>query len=116
MDDLLDKAIRQRNEYRSAKSTEEKKEVVILLKVLASEMSRGHTDFKMWAIEKINGETFDSFSAFYHKMKSFKGKFIVLEDKDGVELVIDAQKAKNNQSSILKKYNIEFDKSIDLRE
>jgi len=95
--------------------TEEKKEVVVLLKVLASQMSRGHTDFKMWAIEKINGETFDSFSAFYHKMKSFKGKFIVLEDKDGVELVIDTQKAKANQSSILKKYNIEFDRSADLR-
>ncbi len=95
--------------------TEEKKEVVVLLKVLASEMSRGHTDFKMWAIEKINGETFDSFSAFYHKMKSFKGKFIVLEDKDGVELVIDSKKAKANQSSILKKYNIEFDRSADLR-
>ena len=69
----------------------------------------------MWPIEKINGETYDSFSTFYHKMKSFKGQYIVLEDKDGVELVIDTEKARENQSSILKKYNIEFDKSIDLR-
>jgi S1-C subfamily serine protease len=95
--------------------TEEKKEVVVLLKVLTSEMSRGHNDFKMWPIEKINGETYDSFSTFYHKMKSFKEQYIVLEDKDGVELVIDTEKAKENQSSILKKYNIEFDKSVDLR-
>lgn len=95
--------------------TEEKKEVVVLLKVLASEMSRGHNEFKMWPIEKINGETYDSFSTFYHKMKSFEGQYIVLEDKDGVELVIDTQKAKENKSKILKKYNIEFDRSVDLR-
>lgn len=95
--------------------TEKKKEVVVLLKVLASEMSRGHNDFKMWAIEKINGETFDSFKTFYHKVKSFQGKYIVLEDKDGVKLVIDKDKAKANQKDILKKYNIEFDRSVDLR-
>ncbi|WP_309496658.1 PDZ domain-containing protein [Sulfurovum sp.] len=95
--------------------TEEKKEVVVILKVLASEMSRGHNDFVMWPIEKINGETYDSFSTFYHKMKSFKGKYIILEDKDGVELIIDTVKAKKNQNSILKKYNIEFDRSVDLR-
>ncbi len=95
--------------------TEEKKEVVVLLKVLTSEMSRGHNDFKMWPIEKINGETYDNFSTFYHKMKSFEGQYIVLEDKDGVKLVIDREKAKANQSSILKKYNIEFDRSEDLR-
>jgi len=94
---------------------EEKKEVVVLLKVLASEMSRGHNDFKMWAIEKINGETYDSFDTFYHKIKNFKGQYIVLEDKDGVELVIDTQRAKENKSKILKKYNIEFDRSVDLR-
>lgn len=95
--------------------TKEQKEVVVLLKVLASEMSRGHNDFKMWAIEKINGETYDSFNTFYHKIKNFKGQYIVLEDKDGVELVIDTQKAKENKSKILKKYNIEFDRSVDLR-
>jgi len=95
--------------------TKKKKEVVVLLKVLASKMSRGHNDFKMWAVEKINGETFDNFNTFYHKMKRFKGQYIVLEDKDGVELVIDTKKAKEHQGEILKKYNIEFDKSIDLR-
>ena len=95
--------------------TEEKKEVVVLLKVLAHEMTRGHNDFKMWAIEKINGETYDSFKTFYKKMKNCKRKYIVLEDKDGVKLVIDKEKAKEHQSSILKQYNIEFDKSVDLR-
>ncbi len=96
--------------------SEKQKEIVILVKVLASQMSRGNDNFVMWAIDKINGEKFDSFKSFYTKVKEFKGKYIVLEDKDGVKLVIDKQEAQLKQSSILKKYNIEFDKSIDLRD
>ncbi len=95
--------------------TKEKKEVVVLLKVLASDLSRGNYNFGFWPIEKINGETFDTFKSFYKKMQDFKGDFIVLEDKDGAKVVIDHKEALANQKKILKKYNIEFDRSEDLR-
>ncbi len=94
----------------------EKKEVVVLLKVLASDLTKGNNDFAMWPIEKINGETFIDFKDFYNKMQNIKEHYIVLEDKDGVKVIIDREEAQRKQSSILKKYNIEFDKSIDLRE
>jgi len=93
----------------------EKKEVVVLLKVLASDMSRGNNNMGMWPIEKINGETFDSFKTFFEKCNSAKGRYVVLEDKDGVRVVIDREEAKNKQKDILQKYNIEYDRSIDLR-
>lgn len=95
---------------------EDKDEVVVLLKVLASDMSRGDNDFGMWPIDKINGEAFKNFKAFYKKMQSVTSAYIVLEDKDGVQVIIDKNEAQTKQSAILKKYNIEFDKSIDLRE
>ncbi len=95
--------------------TEKKREVVVLLKVLASDMSRGNNSFTMWSIEKINGETFDGFQTFYQKIRDFHGQYIVLEDKDGVQIVIDRKEALEKQGEILKKYNIEFDKSVDLR-
>jgi S1-C subfamily serine protease len=95
--------------------TKEKKEVVVLLKVLASDMSRGNNNMGMWPIEKINGETFDSFKTFFEKLNSAKGKYVVLEDKDGVRVVIDREEAKEKQKDILQKYNIEYDRSIDLR-
>ncbi|MCD6653689.1 MAG: trypsin-like peptidase domain-containing protein [Sulfurovum sp.] len=102
--------------YATQWPTEKKKEVVVLLKVLASDISRGNYNFAMWPIEKINGETFDSFKTFYEKMQSFKGHYIVLEDEEGVKVVIDKQEALSKQNEILKKYNIEFDRSADLRE
>jgi hypothetical protein len=96
--------------------TEKKKEVVVLLKVLASDISRGHYGITLWPVEKLNGETFDSFDTFYKRVQAFDGKYLVLEDKDGVKVIIDRQKAMARQQDILSKYNIEFDRSIDLRE
>jgi len=94
---------------------EDKSEVVVLLKVLASDMSRGDNDFGMWPIDKVNGQTFKNFKEFYEKVNAVTDKYLVLEDKDGVKVIINRQEAQEKQSSILKKYNIEFDKSIDLR-
>ena len=94
----------------------DKSEVVVLLKVLASDMSRGDNDFGMWPIDKVNGETFKNFKEFYEKVNAVEDKYLVLEDKNGVKVIIDRDEAKTKQSSILKKYNIEFDKSIDLRD
>jgi len=95
--------------------TEKKKEVVVLLKVLASDISRGNNNIGMWPIEKINGETFDSFKTFFEKLSAAEEKYIVLEDKDGVRLVIDREETEKKQKEILQKYNIEYDKSEDLR-
>ena len=95
--------------------TKEKKEAVVLLKVLASDLTRGNNDFGMWPIEKINGEKFVDFNDFYHKVKETKTPYIVLEDEDGIKVIIDRKEAQSKQRDILKKYNIEYDKSSDLR-
>ncbi len=101
--------------YATQWPTKEKKEVVVLLKVLASDISRGNYGFNLWPIEKLNGKTFDSFKTFYEMVESFDGEYLVLEDIDGVKVIISRKEALNKQSSILKKYNIEFDRSVDLR-
>ena len=70
----------------------------------------------MWPIDTVNGETFKNFEEFYQKMEAITSRYIVLEDKFGVQVIIDKKEAQAKQDEILKKYNIEFDKSIDLRE
>jgi len=95
---------------------EDKNEAVVLLKVLASDISRGDNNFGMWAIDKVNGETFKNFKEFYQKMEAVTNHYIVLEDNDGVKVVIEKKEAQEKQSEILKKYNIQFDKSINLRD
>jgi len=94
---------------------EDKDEVVVLLKVLASDISRGDNNFGMWAIDTINGKPFKNFQEFYEMMENMKEKFIVLEDKDGVKVIIDKEESLGRQDELLKKYNIEYDRSEDLR-
>jgi len=48
---------------------EDKDEVVVLLKVLASDISRGDNNFGMWAIDTINGKPFKNFKEFYGMME-----------------------------------------------
>ena len=96
--------------------TKEKKEAVVLLKVLASDLTRGNNDFGMWPIEKVNGEKFVDFNDFYQKMQNASEQYIVLEDEDGVKVIIDKDETQTKQKELLKKYNIEYDKSIDLRD
>jgi len=95
--------------------TKEKKEVVVLLKVLAADLNRGNYGFSLWPIEKVNGKTFDNFATFYKMIQEFKGEYLILEDKDGVKVIINRQEALEKQKDILTKYNIEYDRSIDLR-
>ncbi len=103
--------------YLASQWKEEKRsEVVVLLKVLASDMSRGDNNFGMWPIDKVNGEHFKDFQTFYTLVMESKERYVVLEDKDGVKVIIDSYEAKQKQDEILQKYNIEFDRSVDLRD
>ncbi len=101
--------------YLLRRPSKEKKEVVVLLKVLASDISRGNYDITLWPVEKINGEKFDTFDTFYKKMFSSKKEFIILENERGVKLILDRNESMKKQNEILQRYNIEFDRSSDLR-
>jgi S1-C subfamily serine protease len=94
----------------------EKDEVVVLLKVLASDISRGDNNFGMWPIDKVNGKPFKNFKEFFAMMENLKEPYYFLEDNDGVKVIIDRKEAQKRQKEILRKYNIEYDKSEDLRE
>jgi hypothetical protein len=94
----------------------ERDETVVLLKVLASDMSRGDNNFGMWPFEKVNGKTFKNFKEFLCLMQQEEGPYFVLEDREGVEVIIDRKEAEEKEKGILQKYNIEYDRSEDLRE
>ncbi len=96
--------------------TKEKEEVVVLLKVLASDISRGDNSFGMWVIDKVNGKPFKNFKEFFALMQKNKDPYYLLEDNDGVKVIIDRKEALSKQRQILEKYNVEYDRSEDLRE
>jgi len=88
-------------------SSDEKEEVVILLKVLASPSNRGDHNFSLWMVDKADGKEFKNFAEFVKIVKAFDGKFLVLENRDGVKIAIDKKEALKIEKTLLYRYSIE---------
>ena len=84
----------------------DKKELVILLKVLADSTNRGDHNFRLWQVDKVDGKEFKDFEEFVEIVEAHKEKYIVLENATGIKIAIDTQKAKDSQKRILKRYSI----------
>ncbi len=95
--------------------TKNKQEIVLLLKVLASSLSRGDYSIGFWKIDKVNGKLFKDFKTFYKIIESSRDKYIVLEDDDGSKIIIDKEKALNIDKELLQRYSIKSTKSDDLK-
>jgi len=94
--------------------SKDKQEIVLLLKVLASSLSRGDYGISFWKIDKVNGKAFKNFKEFYNIIKDSKDKYIILEDDDGSKVIIDKQKALEINNQLLQRYSIKATKSDDL--
>jgi S1-C subfamily serine protease len=93
----------------------DRREVVLLLRVLPSALSRGDYSYSYWPITTINGQKIIDFNDFYRKLTQSKDRIIVLKNKMGEEIDIDRELALKMQPRILRRYNIEYDRSPDLR-
>ena len=97
-------------------ATKDKKEQVILLGVFADRSNRGNQGLYHYLPEKINGKKIVDFKSFYKAFKEQKSGFIVLENRVKRKVIIDVKEAKARHKHILKLYNIEHDRSSDLRD
>jgi S1-C subfamily serine protease len=101
--------------YKSTKfPTKDKQELVVLLKVLAAEHSRGDYGISLWHIEKVNGKKFKNFKEFYKLVRGSSAKYVILEDEDGAKVVINRTQAVEVENEILKRYSIKANRSDDL--
>jgi hypothetical protein len=78
----------------------------LLLKVLASDISRGDHNFSLWIVDKVNSKKFKNFKEFVQLVKDFEGKYLVLENEDGIKISICKEKALKIEKTILKRYSI----------
>ena len=92
-----------------------RKEVVLLLRVLPSALSRGNYGYLYWPVAKVDGRSFADFKSFLRLLNTGSSPRIVLENRRGEQVIIDRKKALKMQKEILRKYNIEYAQSPDLR-
>jgi len=87
-------------------ATDEREEVVILLKVLPADINRGDHTFSLWTVDKVNSRKYKDFAEFIQIINDFKGEFLILEDSEGVMIAIDRKEAEAVKETILKRYSI----------
>lgn len=93
-------------------ATDDKEEVVVLLKVLASKISRGDHNFSLWMIDKVNGKKFKNFNEFVQVLRNFNGEYLILENESGVKIAINKKEAMAIEKDILSKYSIKSTQRI----
>ncbi len=94
--------------------TKTRKELVMLYRVLPSELTKGYDRIRNVMIEKVNGKKFKDFKEFVHIVENSKAKFTVFEDENNYKIVLKREDVLKKQKEILNRYNIKAYKSDDL--
>jgi len=99
-----------RNEWASP----EKHEVVVALQVLAADVNLGYHDWRNWIVDDVNGEQVRDFEHFSQIVRNNTQENIVLENKNGYQMVINHRAAIASEAEILAQYRIPAAYSTDL--
>ena len=99
-----------RNEWTSP----EKHEVVVALQVLAADVNLGYHDWRNWIVDDVNGEQVRDFEHFSQIVRNNTQENIVLENKNGYQMVINHRAAIASEAEILAQYRIPAAFSTDL--
>jgi len=93
------------HKFQTAKVTKDKKEIVILVSVLADDANLGYHKVKNKIIEKVNGNSFKDFFEFTQLLTS-DVEFIKLEDDNGDIYIINQELTKKRNELIKNRYGI----------
>ena len=91
------------------------KELVVLVRVLPFDVNLGYTDAVNQIIVKVNGEKYKDFKDFVQKVKNVKSGFIIFENDNGDEIVLDVKEVEEQREALMQNYNISSDMSDDIK-
>ena len=105
----LDQSLKQSNKFDGYD------ELIVIVRVLSDDVNIGYSQIVDKIILKVNGEKYKGFTDFVAKIKNSDSEFIVFEDIDGQEIVLDNKDIKKRNKEILENYNITKEMSEDVR-
>jgi len=103
------------NYYYYGKQSEDRMQVIVLTKVLGDELTVGYDDFKDHVITQVNGKGVSTIQDVVEAIEGNEGKYDVMMDEWGNQIVLERSKIAAAQKVILERYQIDADRSADLR-
>jgi hypothetical protein len=103
------------NYYYHGRQSEDRQQVIVLTKVLGDELTVGYDDFKDHVITRVNGKEISTMADLVKAIEGNEGRYHVLMDEWGNQIVLERDKIERVQKKILEKYKIDADRSADLK-
>jgi S1-C subfamily serine protease len=95
-------------------TSEDKREIVVALKVLAADVNLGYHDWKNWLLDSVNGVPIRDFQHFCQLVRNAAGSHLILKDEDGYQMIIDNAKARASEEQIMALYQVPRSHSVAL--
>jgi hypothetical protein len=81
---------------------------------MAADVNLGYHDWRNWIVEYVNGEPVRDFDHFANLIRDNENDNVVMENKNGYQLVINHEQAAASEAAILARYQIPAAHSADL--
>jgi S1-C subfamily serine protease len=104
------------NYYIRGEPTRERRQIVVLVKVLADEINVGYHEYMCNVISYVNGKRISTMNDLVKAFESNVAEYHTIMDERGHQIILDRNKVHKTNGAILKKYKIDSDRSQDLRE
>ncbi len=87
-------------------SSPERSQLVVALQVLAADVNLGYHDWRNWIVDSINGEAIRDFEHFAQSLAENEEEYVVLENDNGYQMIINHDDALASEDDILARYQI----------
>jgi len=101
--------------YQNEIPRDDRKQVILLTKVLADEINQGYHDVDNIFIVRVNGRKVSTMKDVVKAFEENKGLYHEIEDDNGLKIIIKRDDADRYGKRILETYRIESDRSVDLK-
>jgi S1-C subfamily serine protease len=102
------------NYYYRGEPATDRREVVVLVKVLADEINVGYHDLRYNVISYVNDKKISTIKDLISAFEEHEGEYHIIVDEGGYKIVLDRSKVDKNSQRTLEKYKINSDRSKDL--
>ncbi len=87
-------------------ASEDQKELVVAIKVLAADVNLGYHNWKNWIVDTVNGIPIRDYKQFCQILHNMTDDFTILKDEDGFQMVIDNKIARATEQEIMDLYQV----------
>ena len=101
--------------YYHGRQSDDRKQVIVLTKILGDELTVGYDDFEDHVITHVNGKAISSMEDVVQAIEGNEGAYHVLVDEWENRIVLDRAATIKAQKGIMEQYKIDADRSADLQ-